>query len=388
MRSSNVRPSKRARIQYPHEAWKIVRRWALLLGMLIFLLSPAPNSARDKAKKPGNLDTPRSVTLVWPLPPQPARIRFVQQIQGVDDVIGHQRKQRWMDRLAGVRPESERNSLKKPYGIAVDSQGKIYVADSASRMVYVFDLPNKTVEYRGNRGPGSLSLPIGVALDDKDRLFVSDSYSHKINTYSPEGTLIGSFGTDVLQRPAGLAIDNQRRRLYIADAKAHQIVVFDTASFAFVKHIGEPGPTGEVEDGKFSAPSNIAVDSKGLLYVTDTWNFRIQVFDPEGKFVRAFGEQGVVPGKFVRPKGIAIDREGHVYVADAEFNNFQVLTPEGLPLLAVGGFGIDPGQFVLISGMAIDKNNRIYVTEQWRGRLQIFEYLPERAVVAEQRVKP
>ena len=293
-----------------------------------------------------------------------------------------------MDRLAGVKPEEEHTHLIRPYGIAVDSHDRIFVADSANRAVFVFDLAAKSVEYRGQRGPSRLALPVGVAIDNQDRLFVSDSFLHKINCYSPEGELVAVLGGDELERPAGLAIDNQRRRLYVADSKAHRIAVFQIDSFSFLKFIGEPSKEGEAEAGKFSAPSNLALDQKGFLYVTDSWNFRIQVLDPEGRFVRAFGEQGVQPGYFVRPKGIAIDRDGHVYVADAEFNNFQILTSEGRPLLAVGSLGVEPGQFSLITGLTIDRNNRIYVTEQWRGRLQIFEYLPEKNLSAEGGVKP
>ena len=178
-----------------------------------------------------------------------------------------------------------------------------------------------------------------------------------------------------------MAVDARRGRLYVADVQLNQVLVFDTRSFQMQKTIGKAGNAATGEPGSFSGPTNLALDSKGRLYVTDTWNCRVQVFDPDGKFVLTFGAQGTQPGKFARPKGIAIDREDHVYVADAEFNNFQVFTSEGKPLLFVGSIGLEPGQFLLPAGMAIDRENRIYVTEQRMsgGRLQIFQYLPERA---------
>jgi DNA-binding beta-propeller fold protein YncE len=119
------------------------------------------------------------------------------------------------------------------------------------------------------------------------------------------------------------------------------------------------------------------VSRTGEIYVTDTWNSRVQVFDGTGKFVREFGGHGVLPGSFVRPKGVAVDVDGHVYVADAEFNNFQILSAEGQSMLAVGAYGNNPGQFALIAGISIDNNNRIYVTDQLRGRVQVFQYYPE-----------
>jgi DNA-binding beta-propeller fold protein YncE len=119
----------------------------------------------------------------------------------------------------------------------------------------------------------------------------------------------------------------------------------------------------------------------GNLYVADTLNYRIQVFDSKGGFVRAFGTQGDRPGEFIRPKGIGVDSEGHVYVADAEFNNFQILTPEGKPLLAVGTLGIQPGEFALVAGLYIDPKNQIYTSEMFHGRIQVFQYISQPASV-------
>ena len=151
--------------------------------------------------------------------------------------------------------------------------------------------------------------------------------------------------------PGGLAVDHTRRRLYVADAKLNKVLFYDLHSLQLVKAIGGSSASGEPEAAKFSAPTNLALDSRGRIYVTDTWNCRIQVFDPEGNFVLAFGTQGVQPGRFVRPKGIAIDSEDHVYVVDSEFNNFQIFTPEGKPLLFVGSAGTGPGEFTLPTGM-------------------------------------
>ncbi len=346
--------------------------WTLLIVALVLLLAlPLSGQTKKAARK-----DPILQSLVWPQPPQEARVRYVSQILTVEDVLGKQSKRSWMNRLAGVKEEEPQTKLLKPYGIGADSRGRIYVADAANRIVFVFDLDTKKVDFRGNRAPARLALPIGIALDNSDRLFVSDSHFHQIVCYSPEGELLAVFGDRELKRPGGLAIDNQRRRLYVADTKGNRIAVFNADSFAFVEYLGSASAPGEAEVGKFSAPTNVAVDEQGLLYVTDTWNYRVQVLQSNGKFVRAMGEQGVQPGYFLRPKGIAVDPSGNLIVADAEFNNFQILSPEGQPLLAVGSYGYDPGQFILIAGVAADKRNRIYTTEQLQGRVQIFELIP------------
>jgi DNA-binding beta-propeller fold protein YncE len=157
------------------------------------------------------------------------------------------------------------------------------------------------------------------------------------------------------------------------------VLTFDLKTFRLLKAFGGTSKSGEFEPGTLSGPTNIALDAAGRVYVADTWNCRIQVFNPDGRFLRTFGSQGARPGQFVRPKGVGVDSEGHVYVADAGFSNFQIFTPEGKPLMFVGSAGDAPGQFMLPAGMAVDHQNRIYITEQRPegSRLQIFEYLPD-----------
>ncbi len=107
----------------------------------------------------------------------------------------------------------------------------------------------------------------------------------------------------------------------------------------------------------------------------DSGNFRVQIFDPEGKFIRSFGGVGSEAGTFARPKGIALDSEGHIYVIDAAFANFQIFDEYGNSLLSVGSNGIEPGMFVLPFGIAIDGKDKIYVVDQINKRVQIFQYL-------------
>jgi len=232
-------------------------------------------------------------------------------------------------------------------------------------------------------------LPVGVAIDSEERLFVSDAVLHSLFCFSPTGQLVSYFGTAALGRPGGIAIDPSRNRLYVADAKENRIAVFDTGTLKLVGYYGNSrNPRGSSAPGSFNSPTNLALDRKGNLYIADTWNYRVQVLDPDGKFIRAFGAQGDRPGEFIRPKGIAVDSEGHVYVADAEFNNFQILEPNGTPLLAVGSLGTDPGQFALVAGLHIDAKDRIYTSEMFHGRIQVFQYLSQSASITDKEVHP
>ncbi|MFZ5928291.1 MAG: 6-bladed beta-propeller [Acidobacteriota bacterium] len=354
---------------------------AALRGLLCLSLAMA-GSAQDKPSRGKTSKAERATeNLVWPGPPLRPRIRWVALIQGAEDITG-KRKLSFVERMSGKSPAREQLRLRKPYGVAVDQAGKIYVADPEQRGVLVFDRANKTASLRKGTAQFPLSLPICVAVHQDGRMFVSDSFAAQVVVFEPEGKPVAAFGKGTFKRPGGLAINTGRGWLYVVDVKRNEVLIFDLKTFRLLKSFGGPSKSGEFEPGTLSGPTNIALDAAGRVYVADTWNCRIQVFDPDGRFLRSFGTLGVRPGHFVRPKGVGIDSEGHVYVVDAGFSNFQVFTAEGKPLMFVGSAGDSPGQFLLPAGMAIDHQNRIYITEQRPegGRLQIFEYLPDQPV--------
>ncbi|MDR3701530.1 MAG: 6-bladed beta-propeller [Candidatus Sulfopaludibacter sp.] len=341
------------------------------LGVLLF------GADQKSAKKPDPKQAAASpAELIWPLPPDPPRIRWLAEYSDMAKVKKPvARKAGLMEKLTGAKTQDEKLELRKPYGVAADNRGRIYAADTELKTVFVIDAKARTVEKREGSSRTPLVMPVGVAVDAEERLFVSDADLHSIICFNSSGQAVAVFGTASLGRPGGIALDRQRNRLYVADAKAGRIAVFDSGSFKFVGYFGTPSQSGHRDDGTFLGPTNVAVDRRGTLYVADTLNYRVQVLAPDGKFIRAFGAQGDRPGEFIRPKGIAVDSEGHVYVADAEFNNFQILTPEGQPLLAVGSLGTDPGQFALVAGLYIDAQDRIYTTEMFHGRIQVFQYI-------------
>jgi len=363
----------------------------LLLALLCLTLVSAGWAQRGgpdvRAKKKAKPLPPVDVnTLVWPKPPRVARIRYVAQYVGERDLVGiKQKKAGWLEKAAGVAvQDQERPRLKKPYGVAVDSKGLIYVGDSALHKVFVFDIEKKTLTFRGDQQPAQFAVIIGVAIDETDRLFVSDGFMHQITAFDASGKFLAVFGEDKLTRPGGIAIDNDLRRLYVADTKGARLAIFDLDTFKFIRYIASKAPSRDDPYGYLGTPTNIAVDPDGLVYVVDTIPNRVEVFDTEGNFVRAFGEQGTRPGTFARPKGIAIDSDGHIYVADDEFNNFQIFSPEGKVLMSVGSFGPQPGQFLLLTGLAFDKRNRLVATDGAAlPRFEVFQYITDEQAEAE-----
>ncbi len=365
------------------KTWRTVAslQTVVLAASLILVLLPSAWASGKKKPVP-QVDIS---TLVWPPPPDQPRIRYLSQYFGELDLMGKKQvKGGMLERIAGVTitPE-ERPRLGKPYGVAVDSRGRVYVTDTAQANVFVFDLENKKIEFRGDKAPASILMPIGVAVDEDDRLFVSDSKLHQITSFGPKGNVEGVFGADDLVRPAGLAVDNPLRRLYVADVAGQRIAVFDLDSLKLLRYFGEIKDKDADRTGALTNPNSIAIDPDGLLYITDAVGARIIVYDTDGNFVRVWGKRGDGPGMFARPKGIAIDADGHVYVADAVLNRLQVFSPEGNALLSFSGTGWGPAQFMLLAGLTIDSRNRIIAVDQMPARIEVFHYITDAEAAAE-----
>jgi DNA-binding beta-propeller fold protein YncE len=382
---------------------KILRMWSVwfLVAALAVTLSPNAHAGKkDKKKKKEEasqqalpqplVDTSK---LVWPRPPDIARIRFLMELKGEpkppEEAKGKKKKQSWMDRLAGVQVQDYTkpvliHTLAKPYGVAVDSKGRIYVADTYVGAVFIFNLETNQLEFIRNGIDAHFKDIIGLALDDNDRLFVVDAGLHQVNVFDPNHKLETVFGADELGRPGGAAIDTENRFLYVVDTDKEQVAVYDADTYKRLRTIGGPAKSeGDEDPGTFAKPTNVTVDPDGNVYVADTINNRIQIFDADGKFVSLFGKAGDGPGYFARPKGVAVDVDGHIWVADASQGRIQVFDKEGHLLAFFGQPGTYPGQFGLPAGLFIDKLNRVVVTEQLKGRAQIFRYSTESEIAAE-----
>jgi sugar lactone lactonase YvrE len=211
---------------------------------------------------------------------------------------------------------------------------------------------------------------------------------HRILIFNPKHEMEGQI-TDGLVDPVGIAIDASNRFLYDVDTQQDQVLVYDADSLKLLRRIGTGGKNHYLTTpGDFGAPQGIALDSEGNVYVTDTLNDRVEIFDADGNFISTFGKAGDGPGTFSRPKGIAIDSDGHIWVADEITDRLQVFNKEGKLLTYVGlGHGELPGQFKALVGVAIDKQNHVFTTEQFPGRLQEFRYITDAEAEAEKAKK-
>jgi len=383
---------------------QIMTALAALLALILVFPSAASADQKKKKNADPNAQLQKRVNfdvskIVWPTPPDIARIKFVEQLTGEKIDFNapinkpQKTKKSWMDRLAGTKPEADTVQdlpfqLVRTYGVAFDSKGNIYAADQAVGAIFIFS-PDPDLRFNvkmiRNGKEAHFGLINGVVLDDNDRLFVTDDSLHKVIVISPQHLEETSFGSDVLVRPGGMAIDTENRFLYVVDTGSDVVDVFDADTYKLLRRIGTPGKKHLLTDpGNFALPTNVAVNKEGDVYVTDTLNNRVEVFDADGKFIRAFGKPGDGPGHFARPKGIAIDGDGHIWVVDAVQQRVQVFDNEGRLLIYFGQPGNWPGQFSAPYDIAIDtKNNRVITSEQFPGRVQMFRYVTDAEAAAE-----
>jgi DNA-binding beta-propeller fold protein YncE len=336
---------------------------AMAIALLVAGCAQAPTTTGGKA-----FETP-----VFPPPPEKPRIVWERTLHSSADVIPDDSDGALRRMVTGEVRSGE--GLSKPYSVAV-RRGKVYVGDTVARNVTVFDLANKKYSHIGTDDPGALRMPFGLDHDSQGNLYVLDGTLKRIHVYDPNGKYVRMMAQDLKwSRPAGLAVDDKRKRLYVVDAggvdnENHLVRALDMETGKQLFEFGKRGSG----NGEFNLPRDAVVGTDGLIYVVDGGNFRVQVFDSEGKFIKTFGAIGLRSGQFSRPKEIAADAHGNVYVVDTAFGNFQIFNGDGQLLLNVGSRGNSdaPAKFMLPSGIAVDVDGRIYMVDQFFRKVEVF----------------
>jgi len=351
------------RLESPGAGWKMP--WIILTVVLVLGLAgcaSGPQQADHEQKE-----------LVFPPPPEKPRFYFDRAIRSSLDIVVEDDVSAFRRFATGEQRRGE--GLAKPFDV-VAAKGRIYVGDTVRRSVLVFDIRNKRFFQIGREEPGRLFLPLGMAGDAEGNLYVCDGTAKRVLVYDENGRFLRAIGgKDYFHRPSGLAVDPGGERIYVVDTggvdtQEHRVRVFDGHSGEHLFDIGTRGS----EEGRFNLPRDAIIAPDGKLYVVDGGNFRVQVFEPDGTFLKTFGAIGRRSGQFSRPKGIAADPSGNIYVSDTAFGNFQIFDPDGNLLLYVGGRGARdrPAQYMLPAGIDIDEQGRVYMVDQFFRRVDIY----------------
>ena len=293
-----------------------------------------------------------------------------------------------------------------PHGVAVDSAGNVYVADSSNHTIrkitpagVVSTVAGLARNFGNSDGTGSVArfqFPKGVAVDSAGNVYVADSDNFTIRRITASGmvsTLAGLAGSSGsadgtgsvarFQVPKGVAVDSAGN-LYVADTINDTIrkitpagAVSTLAGFPGIFNGGSADGTGSA--ARFNVPSGLAVDSIGNVYVADTENYTIRKITPAAVVTTLAGLAGTIgsadgtgsAARFYYPSGVAVDDAGNAYVADRNNHTIRKITPSGMVgtlagLAGTGGSADGTGsaaRFSLPQGLAVDSAGNVYVAD-------------------------
>jgi len=321
---------------------KIVSFFVVLCVILSFSCAPAP-------KKVETVPVKNQYIFYPPLPNKP-KLQYLTTISSSKDIKPE--KGSFFKFVVG-EDEEKPIEIKKPYGVELHN-GCIYVCDMSAGAVDKLNLKTGEFSFLGLTGPGKLGRPVNIKIDKKNNLiYVADNGRKQVVVFDEAGNYVKAYGTTNQFVPVD--VDISENKLFVCDIKGHQVHVLDKTTGATIYKIGKPGS----KEGELFHPTNICYHD-GKIFVSDTTNFRIQIFDEKGNYVSTFGHIGDRPGSFSRNKGIDIDKHGNIYVVDAAFENVQIFDKDFNLLLFFLKSGADKDNINLPAGIVIDYDNIEY----------------------------
>ena len=256
-------------------------------------------------------------------------------------------------------------------GVAVDPKDNVYLLTRGKHPVIVFD---REGNFLRSWGEGFFSSRThGIHISPDGFVYCIDDGLHTIQKFTLEGELVMTLGTpnqpspkwggQPFNRPTHVAVSPVTGDMYVSDGYGNCRIHKYSPDGRLILSWGEPG----VDPGQFQRPHNVVIDSDGNVYVADRENHRIQVFDPNGKFLTMWNN-------IHRPDGICLDSEGNFYIGELNGlagvddcpglgHRVSIYNLQGELLTRFGDpeEGEGPGQFISPHGTAVDSRGDLYV---------------------------
>ncbi|KAL9645150.1 hypothetical protein ABK040_002353 [Willaertia magna] len=257
----------------------------------------------------------------------------------------------------GDRKQNKKENLNAPFDIKIhDHLQLIFISDYENQKIKVFNLAGK-YKYDIN----TINKPRGIAIDFTNDTLVGVDDANVISRYSITGKILEKHSNLGLYNPKGIFVYPTNQQLYVTDTENHKVKVFDKNCkllFTFGKHGSQ--------DGEFIFPSRLEMTSNGNLAISDLYNYRIQLFDPCGKFLSSFGGTDV----FSLPSGICVDKRNDNYiVSDYGADTIRVFNKDGKKIKSFNGGNLY--KFKKPNAICLDKYGHLYISEWEGGRIQI-----------------
>ncbi len=280
---------------------------------------------------------------------------------------------------AAERPVEARISLPDaaPRGVAVAGDGTLYVVDSAQNRVWHVNRQGNILHQWGEPGaaPGQFMEPWGIAVDAEDNVYVADTWNHRIQKFTAQGEFLLQWGTygefeardfngrGAFYGPRDVAVGPEGD-VYVTDTGNKRVQVFD-AEGEFLLDFGGSGNA----PGQLNEPVGIDVSDAGEIYVVDTWNQRIQVFNTSGGYLRQWSVPvWDVTNPEIKPY-LTLDGSDVVYVTDPERSRVLAFSTDGSFIWTVGSPGSEGGGLIFPAGVAVSPDDLLYVSAPRRNGL-------------------
>lgn len=330
-------------------------------------------------------------------------------------------------------PGAEEGKFNIPRSTVQDSRGNYYVSDELNHRIQKFDSNGNFIEAYGSYGSaqGQFAVQQGLSIDSQDRLYVADTYNNRIQVFQtyPSWQFLKSFGRygvyepfnylsfqpEIMNHPRGVYVEKSTGRVAVTDSSNNRVMVYNgySSNFSFYQsqngYLGMSLPTHAIlesnklvvldshsrilrynsvlnntnlftefgsyrnSSSQFSNPQSVCVDQDtGNIYVSDSFNHRIQKFSADGQLLASYGGiggpagLGTALGYFTYPKQTAVDEVGGLYVAD--FGNSRIVYKNPLNGLFTLVVAVDTPW-----GVATDGNGRIYVSSWNDNTIKVYQ---------------
>jgi len=282
-----------------------------------------------------------------------------------------------------VGPEGE-DALTRPVGVALGLDNRVYVTDTRSDLVRIYESDGTYVDSFGAIADGEnaeLRSPAHIAIDADGQVYVSDRRLRAVYVFTPSGEYVRKIapaGEDAgVWSPLGMTFDEEGN-VYVTDVGVsadHRVLAFDTEGEEILR-FGSTGQAVQLSElpGTFYFPNGIAISDDERLFVGDSNNRRVQVFDLEGSYDYLIRTSGI-------PRGLAIDEEARLYVVDVLAHTVDVYTLEGERITGFGEAGSGPGQFQYPNDVSLDTEGRIYVSDRENHQVQVWAWPEEQVII-------
>jgi ABC-type Fe3+ transport system permease subunit/DNA-binding beta-propeller fold protein YncE len=259
----------------------------------------------------------------------------------------------------------------KPRSLAVDRNDNLYVVDMTGR-VQKFS-PEGSFLLSWQMPQTDLGKPKGMGCDVSGNILVLEPHYQRVNHFSPQGVLVAQWGRKgtnegSLTLPRSIVVNSAGNILVSEYTTVDRVQCFAPDGKTWLFSFGRPGSG----PGEFNRAEGLGLDSSNRIYVADSCNHRIQVFSPEGKFLRAYGTPGTELGQLSYPYDIRIDSEGFQYVCEFGNSRIQIFDSRDRPVEILGGIGSAVGKLNNPWAIALDAKGNLYVADANNHRVQKF----------------